>query len=58
MGDEVCEDAMHGAAVCQVAQGPGAVRYEQHLVSGPWEKVSVSAPSGQTPNIVHQAIHI
>lgn len=29
---------MHGAAVCQVIQGPGAVRYEQYLVSGPWER--------------------
>lgn len=36
--DKVCENAMHGATVCQVVESPRAVRYEQGLVSGPWKR--------------------
>lgn len=42
VGDEVCENAMQRAAVCQVIQRPGAVGYEQPLVSGTWRRVSVT----------------
>ena len=36
LGDEVCEDAVQRAAVCQVVQRPGAVWEEQRLVSSTW----------------------
>ena len=35
LGDEVCEDAVQRATVCQVIQGPGTVWYEERLIAGP-----------------------
>ena len=35
LGDEVCEDAVQRATVCQVIQCPGTVWYEECLIAGP-----------------------
>lgn len=42
LGREVREDAVQRAAVCQVVERSGAVRYEQHLVASACEKVSAT----------------
>lgn len=39
LGDELCENSVHGAAVCQVIRRSGAVRDEQRLVSSTLEKI-------------------
>lgn len=38
LGDEVRENAVQGAAVRQVVERSGAVRYEQHLVASAWKE--------------------
>lgn len=54
--DEVCENAMHGATVCQVVQSPRAVRYEQGLVPGPWNRSAQRHWAGKHQN-VHKVFH-
>lgn len=54
--DKVCENAMHGATVCQVVQSPRAVRYEQGLVSGPWKRSAQLHWVGKHQNM-HKVIH-
>lgn len=54
--DKVCENAMHGATVCQVIQSPRAVRYEQGLVSSPWKRSAQLHWVGKHQNM-HKVIH-